>query len=110
MKYLAAYALLVLGGKAQPSKQDVEKVLNEVGAEIDKGQLDTMMKNVGDKPFHELVAGGMDKLVALPAAGAAAPATAGEAKKEEKEEEPQKEDEPEEVEMGGLFDEDDDDY
>ncbi len=76
MKYLAAYALLVLGGKAQPSKADVEKVLSDVGVQVDNGQLDAMMSNVGGKPFHELVAGGMDKLIALPAAGAAAAPTA----------------------------------
>ena len=31
MKYIAAYALLVLGGKAEPSPADVEKVLKDAG-------------------------------------------------------------------------------
>lgn len=31
MKYVAAYALLVLGGKAEPAAADVEKLLKEAG-------------------------------------------------------------------------------
>lgn len=38
MKYIAAYALLVLGGKESPSAADIEKLLKEAGvkAESDK--------------------------------------------------------------------------
>lgn len=112
MKYLAAYALLVLGGKAQPTKADVEKVLSEVGAEVDNAQLDSLFNCIGGKPFHELVAGGMDKLAALPAAGAVAveATTAGEKNEEAAEEEPEKKDEEEDVQVAGLFDDDEDDY
>ena len=35
MKYIAAYALLVLGGKAEPSVADIEKVLKESGIKAD---------------------------------------------------------------------------
>ncbi len=35
MKYIAAYALLVLGGKAEPSSADVEKLLKEAGIKAD---------------------------------------------------------------------------
>lgn len=31
MKYVAAYAILVLGGKPEPSGADVEKLLKEAG-------------------------------------------------------------------------------
>ena len=31
MKYIAAYALVVLGGKAEPTSADIEKVLKEAG-------------------------------------------------------------------------------
>ena len=31
MKYVAAYALLVLGGKDQPTEQDLSTLLKEVG-------------------------------------------------------------------------------
>ena len=35
MKYVAAYALLVLGGKAEPSSADVEKLLKEAGVKAE---------------------------------------------------------------------------
>jgi ribosomal protein L12E/L44/L45/RPP1/RPP2 len=35
MKYVAAYALLVLGGKSEPSVADIEKVLKEAGIKSD---------------------------------------------------------------------------
>ena len=39
MKYIAAYALLVLGGKAEPSSADVEKLLKEAGIKADNEAL-----------------------------------------------------------------------
>ena len=35
MKYVAAYALLTLAGKADPSVEDIEKVLKEAGIKAD---------------------------------------------------------------------------
>jgi large subunit ribosomal protein LP2 len=35
MKYVAAYALLVVGGSAEPSGADIEKVLKEAGIKAD---------------------------------------------------------------------------
>ena len=43
MKHIAAYALLVLGGKSDPSAADVEKVLKEAGAKADSNQIDTLI-------------------------------------------------------------------
>jgi len=103
MKYIAAYALLVLGGKASPTAADVEKVLKEAGIKSEADQVARVIKSLEGKPFHELVANGNKKLASMgsvasaPAAGGAAPAKAA-AKVEEK----PKEEEAADVDMGGL--------
>lgn len=106
MKYIAAYALLVLGGKAEPSAADVEKVLKEAGIKSETEQVERMIAALKGKKFHELVTAGKAKMasmgpVQVAAAGApAAGAKVAESKKEEKKEEK----EPEaDVDMGGLF-------
>lgn len=39
MKLLAAYVLLVLGGNATPSAEDVTSVITSVGGEVDEESL-----------------------------------------------------------------------
>ena len=82
-------------------------MLKEVGVEAEKEKLDLLLKNLEGKQLHELIAAGSSKIVtvgAAPAGGAAAdnvqekPAEAKEEKVEEKVD----------VDMGGLFDDDDD--
>jgi large subunit ribosomal protein LP2 len=103
MKYIAAYALLVLGGKADPAAADVEKLLKEAGIKSEGDHVEKLVKSLNGKKFHELVAAGNKKMsamgpVAAPAAGAHAKP---EAKKEVKEEKPKEEEA--DVDMGGLF-------
>merc|ERR1712210_419752 len=62
MKYLAAYALLVLGGNENPTYEDVGKMLKEVGVAVDKEKLITMMDKLADKDFATLVKEGKMKL------------------------------------------------
>ena len=106
MRHIAAYAMLVLGGKEEPSAADVEKVVKEAGAEVDKEKCKALCEALKGKPFHDLVSEGIKTLgsmgggsgpAAAPAGGAAA------AKVEEKEEEPE-----EEVDLGGMFGDEDD--
>lgn len=40
MRYVAAYLLAALGGNASPSKDDVTKILESVGLDIDDARLD----------------------------------------------------------------------
>merc|ERR1719464_2699208 len=108
MKHIAAYALLVLGGNNDPSAADVSKVLKAAGATADDDKVKALCEALKGKQFHELVAEGSAKLGSMgsgsgaPAAGGAAAGGAA-AKKEEK----PKEEEPEEdVDMGGLFGDD----
>lgn len=103
MKYIAAYALLVLGGKATPSAADVENVLKEAGIKSDSEQIERLITSIKDKPFHEYVKAGSAKFASMgsvasaPAAGGAAPV---QAKKEVKEEKPKEED----ADVGGMGD------
>ncbi len=39
MRYVAAYLLATLGGKANPTDADVKKILSSVGIEADEAKL-----------------------------------------------------------------------
>lgn len=43
MKLLAAYSLLVLGGNAAPSAEDVTTLITSVGGEVDEAVLATLL-------------------------------------------------------------------
>ena len=110
MKHLAAYALLVLGGNENPSDADVEKLLKASGCNADSEKVKAMIKAFEGKPFHEMVKGGLDKLASMgtAAAGPATAATGAAAAKVE--EKPEEKEEVEDVNMGGLFGDEEDDY
>ena len=104
MKHIAAFALLVLGGKENPSAADVEKLLKEAGVKADSEKIEKMITSFAGKNFHTMVEGGLAKMAKMgsaagpvAAAGKAAPVQVEEVKKEEVEE----------VDMGGLFGGDD---
>lgn len=105
MKYIAAYALLVLGGKAEPEVADVEKVLKEAGIKGETEHAERLVAALKGKTFHELVKSGKEKMssmgtvVSAPAGGAAEGAPAKAEVEEKKEEEA-------DVDMGGLFGDD----
>ena len=107
MKYVAAYALLVLGGNASPSAADLERVLKEAGAKSEADRADSIINALKDKQLHELIAEGKKKMssmgtvVSAPAEGGAAGGAPAAAKAEEK---PKEEDA--DVDMGGLFGDD----
>ena len=109
MKHVAAYALLVLGGTPVPEPDQISALLKEAGVTSDQAQIDALCAQFKGKSFHEIVAEGLTKIGAAGAAsaGAAGAAAPAEAKKEEK---PKTESEEEEVDMGGIFGGDDDDY
>ena len=76
MRYVAAYLLAVLGGKASPAAADLEKILSSVGIEADAEKLKKVIGELSGKNVEELMAQGRDKLASMPAGGAAAPAAA----------------------------------
>ena len=105
MRHIAAYALLVLGGKDKPTAAEVEKLLKEAGVKAESEKIESMLAKFDGKSFNELVDGGLAKMkkmggAAAPASAAAGPAAVVEEKKEEAED----------VDMGGLFGGDDDEY
>ena len=71
MRNIAAYALLVLGGKEAPSAEEVERVVKSAGAEPEKDKIAVLCRSLEGKPLHELVQAGMAKLASM---GAGAPA------------------------------------
>ena len=104
MKYIAAYALLVLGGNASPKAADVEKVLKEAGIKSEAEHVERLIAALAGKTFHELVASGNLKLASLGSA-ASAPAAAG-APAAKKVVEEVKEEEPVDADMGNLIGDD----
>ena len=94
MRHIAAYAMLVLGGKEEPTAADVEKVVKEAGAEVDKAKCTALCEALKGKPFHDLVSegikplgsmgGGSGPAAAAPAGGAAAASGGGSGLKSEK--------------------------
>ena len=71
MKYVAAYALLVLGGKADISGADLEKVLKEAGIKADTTRANDVAGALKGKHLHELISEGKKKMAT--AGPAAAP-------------------------------------
>ena len=106
MKHIAAFALLVLGGNEKPTAADVEKFLKDSGVKADSENIKRMIDAFEGKNFHELVQGGLEKMSSMGSSAAAAPA-GGAAKVEVVD---AKKEEEEEVDMGGLFGDEDDGY
>eukprot|EP01065_Artemidia_motanka_P032155 TRINITY_DN391_c0_g2_i1.p2 TRINITY_DN391_c0_g2~~TRINITY_DN391_c0_g2_i1.p2 ORF type:complete len:109 (+),score=49.30 TRINITY_DN391_c0_g2_i1:75-401(+) len=108
MKYMAAYLLAQLGGKAAPAQSDIETVLSAAGAACDAGRCGKLLELLEGKDIDELVAEGSKKMAAAGGGGrgggAAAPAAGGgEAKKEEAAPAPVEASEEEDCDFG-LFD------
>jgi large subunit ribosomal protein LP2 len=106
MKYIAAYALLVLGGKAEPSAADVEKVLKEAGIKSESDHVERLTSALKGKKFHELVAAGNAKLSSMGSVASAPAAGAAPAQADKKVEEEKPKEEEADVDMGGLFGDD----
>ncbi len=58
MKYLAAYLLLVIGGNATPSAENVAAVITSVGGEADEANIASLIAELEGKDIHELIASG----------------------------------------------------
>lgn len=110
MRYVAAYALAVLGGHEHPTVDDLERIITSVGGEFDRAHAETLVKALAGKAIHEVIKASESKLaslpvggVAAPAASASAPSAAKEEKKETKKEEAKEEEEDAALGGGGLF-------
>ena len=72
MKYIAAYALLIIGGNAAPTAEDVTKVITAAGGEADEAKIATLMGDLEGKSIHELLAKGENDLKACVGVASAA--------------------------------------
>nr|P27055.1 RecName: Full=Large ribosomal subunit protein P2; AltName: Full=60S acidic ribosomal protein P2; AltName: Full=L12EI [Babesia bovis]AAA27797.1 ribosomal protein L12eI [Babesia bovis] len=110
LKYVSSYLLAVAAGNENPSVDDLKKILDAVGSDVDEECLQGLVDSMSGKTVHETIAAGMTKLQSMPAGGAAMPAAAAggaPAAAEDKAEAKKPEAEPEEEEddMGfSLFD------
>merc|ERR1712014_479645 len=88
MKYVAAYLLAAQSGSA-PSKDQVTKILESIGADIEADKLDKVFSELDGKNVEDVISEGMGLLASVPSGGAAAgdAAPAAEEKKESSEEE-----------------------
>ncbi|KAG2232276.1 hypothetical protein INT48_001561 [Thamnidium elegans] len=62
MKYLAAYLLLVAGGKTEPTAADVKAVMASVGVEAEEERLTSLIAALKGKNTDELVTEGLEKM------------------------------------------------
>jgi large subunit ribosomal protein LP2 len=76
MRYVAAYLLAVLGGKASPTAADLEKILGSVGIEAETDKVNKVISELKGKNVEELIAEGSKKLASVPSGGAVAAAAA----------------------------------
>ena len=55
MKHIAAFSLLVLGGKENPTAADVEKLLKAAGVTPDSEKIEKMIASFEGKKYNEMV-------------------------------------------------------
>ncbi|UIZ26932.1 hypothetical protein KXD40_002482 [Peronospora effusa] len=76
MRYIAAYLLAVLGGHPSPTENEVVKILQASGVEIDKERVAAIVKAMEGKNIEDVIAAGSKKLASFGSSCAAAPAAA----------------------------------
>jgi len=54
MRHLAAYLLLQIGGKAEPTAADIKELLSTVGIEADDGRLKTLISELKGKSISDV--------------------------------------------------------
>ena len=109
MKYVAAYALLKLGGNADPSAADVEGYLRENGVKADPEMTKLLIEKFSGKDFNELIAIGNKKMASMGPAVSVAPVVVAQDDSKAKDMEPIIE-EKTDIDFSNLFGGEDEDY
>ena len=99
--------MLFIGGKSAPTQAEVEKLLKDSGVSCDKKELTQFFTILGDNKVVDLVKAGEKKKCSMPSGGGRAAAASGAVVAEAPKEEEKKE-EVEDVDMGGLFGDEED--
>ncbi|XP_041347914.1 60S acidic ribosomal protein P2-like [Gigantopelta aegis] len=63
MRYVAAYILSVLGGKANPTADDIKTILGSVAVDVDEDRLMFVIRQLKGKNIAELIEEGAERLV-----------------------------------------------
>lgn len=63
MRHLAVYLMLVIGGNAAPTAEDVTTALGAAGVEVDAERLATLITELEGKDINELIELGSKKLM-----------------------------------------------
>lgn len=58
MRYLAAYLLVNLGGKSNPTAEDIEKVLSSVGIDAESAKVKLVLDKLKGKNVKDVIAQG----------------------------------------------------
>jgi large subunit ribosomal protein LP2 len=79
MRYLAAFALAFLGGKANPSEADLKKILQAAGADVDDSKVKAVVEALKGKSVSDVITENLEQLGKIPTgagiAASAAPTT-----------------------------------
>ena len=100
MRYLAAFALAFLSGKANPSAADVKKILTASGAEIDESKIKAICEALNGQDIAAVVAEKLASMANIPSGAGPAAGTAGAAETKAEEAAPVEEEEEEEDDFG----------
>ena len=101
MKYIAAYILARLGGKENPTVEDIKTIIESVGIDFESKKAEEIVEKLKGKDFNEVMNDGKSKLSTV-----SNPQTSQQTsneQNEQKDEEEHKEEE-ESLELGGGFD------
>lgn len=55
MRYVAAYLLATLGGKSNPSKEDIVEILSSCGLDVDDDKLGKVSVSIRPNSGHQLL-------------------------------------------------------
>ena len=62
MKYIAAYMLSKLGGKEEPTFEDIKRILESIGIEIEEDKINELISKLRGKNINEIMKEGKSKL------------------------------------------------
>ena len=62
MKYIAAYMLAKLGGKEEPTIEDIQRIVESVGIEFDIGKANELISKLKGKDLNEVMNEGKSKI------------------------------------------------
>merc|ERR1740139_391175 len=82
MKYVAAYALMALSGKQNPTEAELKVFMTAAGCETNAEGLQSVCNALKGKALHEVINAGFGKISSLSMGGGSAPAQSGTAKVE----------------------------